>query len=74
MTDEDVMGVQERMIHHIWKCVAANDQEHIDTINTYRESQELEPISVDVPSLLSTIDYCSDSNDSRCWRRNSMGR
>ena len=59
MTDEDVMGVQERMIHHIWKCVAANDQEHIATINAYRETQELEPISVDVPSLpFPRIDYC----------------
>jgi aspartyl-tRNA synthetase len=59
MTDEDVMGVQERMIHHIWKCVAENDQEHIDTVNEYRASQELEPISVDVPSLpFPRIDYC----------------
>ena len=59
MTDEDVMGVQERMIHHIWKCVAANDQEHIATINAYRETQGLEPISVDVPSLpFPRIDYC----------------
>ena len=59
MTDEDVMGVQERMIHHIWKCVAENDQEQIDTINAYRESQELEPIAVEVPSLpFPRIDYC----------------
>mgnify|MGYP003312323054 CR=1 FL=1 len=59
MTDEDVMGVQERMIHHIWKCVAENEQEHITTINAYRETQELEPISVDVPSLpFPRIDYC----------------
>ncbi|MED5496688.1 MAG: amino acid--tRNA ligase-related protein, partial [Candidatus Thermoplasmatota archaeon] len=59
MTDEDVMGVQERMIHHIWKCVAENDQEQIETINAYRESQELEPISVEVPSLpFPRIDYC----------------
>ena len=26
MNDEDVMGVQERMIHHIWSQVVANDQ------------------------------------------------
>ena len=59
MTDEDVMGVQERMIHHIWKCVAENDQEHIDTVNEYRKSQQLEPIAVDVPSLpFPRIDYC----------------
>lgn len=59
MTDEDVMGVQERMIHHIWKSVAQNDQDHIDTINAFRETQELEPISVEVPSLpFPRIDYC----------------
>ena len=59
MTDEDVMGVQERMIHHIWKSVAQNDQAHIDTINAFRETQELEPISVEVPSLpFPRIDYC----------------
>tara|TARA_B100000609_G_scaffold188_1_gene148 strand:+ start:520 stop:1920 length:1401 start_codon:yes stop_codon:yes gene_type:complete len=59
MTDEDVMGVQERMIHHIWKSVAQNDQAHIDTINAFRETQDLEPISVEVPSLpFPRIDYC----------------
>ena len=31
--------VQERMIHHIWSQVAANDQNLIDTINEYRASQ-----------------------------------
>jgi aspartyl-tRNA synthetase len=59
MTDEDVMGVQERMIHHIWKCVAEKDQEHIDTINEYRATQELEPIAVETPSLpFPRIEYC----------------
>ena len=47
------------MIHHIWKMVAENDQEHIDTINQYRESQGEEPITVDVPSLpFPRIEYC----------------
>ena len=59
MNDEDVMGVQERMIHHIWKMVAENDQEHIAAINRYRESQGDEPITVDVPSLpFPRISYC----------------
>jgi len=51
--DEDVMCVQERMIHHIWKSVAENDQNLIDIINDWREQQEppLNPITVDVPSL-----------------------
>jgi len=59
MNDEDVMGVQERMIHHIWKMVAENDQEHIAAINRYRESQGDEPITVEVPSLpFPRISYC----------------
>ena len=59
MNDDDVMAVQERMIHHIWKMVAENDQEHIDTINQYRESQGEDPITVDVPSLpFPRIEYC----------------
>ena len=33
--DEDVMGVQERMIHHIWSKVAEHDQDQIDIINQY---------------------------------------
>ena len=59
MSDEDVMCVQEMMIHHIWKMVAENDQAHIDAINRYRESQGDEPITVDVPSLpFPRIAYC----------------
>ena len=46
MNDDDVMCVQERMIHHIWKTVAENDQDQIDIINEYRASQGDEPISV----------------------------
>jgi len=59
MDDEDVMGVQERMIHHIWSQIAANDLEHISTINQYRESQGEEAITVEVPSLpFPRISYC----------------
>jgi aspartyl-tRNA synthetase len=59
MDDEDVMCVQERMIHHIWSQVAANDQGLIDMVNKYRTSQEQEPISVEVPSLpFPRISYC----------------
>ena len=51
--DDDVMAVQERMIHHIWKCIAENDQNLIDMINEWRSAQEepLEPIVVEVPAL-----------------------
>ena len=51
--DEDVMGIQERMIHHIWSSVAEKDGNLIDIINEWREVQEppLNPISVDVPSI-----------------------
>ena len=59
MNDDDVMCVQERMIHHIWKTVAENDQDQIDIINEYRESQGDEPITVEVPSLpFPRIEYC----------------
>ena len=36
MDDEDVMGVQERMIFHIWSEVKKNDQHLIDAVNEYR--------------------------------------
>ena len=53
MDDEDVMGVQERMIHHIWSEVKKkNDQNLIDVVNKYRVSQGREAIAVDIPSLL----------------------
>jgi aspartyl-tRNA synthetase len=59
MNDDDVMCVQERMINHIWQSVADNDQDQIDIINKYRESQEDQPITVDVPSLpFPRIEYC----------------
>ncbi len=59
MDDEDVMGVQERMIHHIWKSVAENDQGLIDTVNEYKQSQGEDPVVVEVPSLpFPRISYC----------------
>ena len=51
MNDEDVMGVQERMIHHIWSQVAANDLHLFEAINTYRASQDQDPVTVEIPSL-----------------------
>ena len=59
MNDEDVMGVQERMIHHIWSEVSANDQGLIDVVNEYRASQDQEPVNVEVPSIpFPRIPYC----------------
>jgi aspartyl-tRNA synthetase len=59
MDDEDVMGVQERMIHHIWGQVAVNDLNLIDVVNEYRASQDQEPVTVEVPSLpFPRIPYC----------------
>jgi aspartyl-tRNA synthetase len=59
MDDEDVMGVQERMIHHIWTEVSRNDQSLMGVINEYRSSQGMDPVSVEVPSLpFPRIPYC----------------
>ena len=59
MNDEDVMGVQERMIHHIWSQVAANDLHLFEVINTYRASQDQDPVTVEIPSLpFPRIPYC----------------
>ena len=59
MDDEDVMGVLERMIHHIWDAVAANDQNLIDVVNEYRTTQGQEPVTVEVPSMpFPRIPYC----------------
>ena len=51
--DDDCMAVQERMIHHVWSEVAANDQHLIDMINEWRAEQEppLPPVTVEVPEL-----------------------
>ncbi len=59
MDDEDVMGVQERMIHHIWESVAANDQNLIEMINEWKRSQNEPEITVEAPSLpFPRISYC----------------
>ena len=59
MNDEDVMGIQERMIHHIWSEVAANDQGLLDVVNEYRASRGQESVSVEVPSVpFPRISYC----------------
>ncbi len=59
MDDEDVMGVLERMIHHIWGAVAANAQNLIDVVNEYRTTQGQEPVTVEVPSMpFPRIPYC----------------
>jgi len=51
--DDDCMDVQERMIHHVWTEIAANDQHLIDMINEWRAEQEppLPPVTVEVPEL-----------------------
>ena len=59
MNDEDVMGVQERMIHHIWSQVVANDLHLIDVVNEYKVSQGQDPVTVEVPELpFPRIPYC----------------
>ena len=42
---------QERMIHHIWSEVAANEQHFVDDINAYRLTQDMEPIEVIPPTI-----------------------
>ena len=60
-TDDDVMGVLERMIHHMWQSIA-NDEEsqsYIATINDYRASKGEEPVEVIVPELpFPRVSYC----------------
>ena len=59
MDDEDVMGVQERMIHHIWGEVAANDQGLIDVVNEYHASQGRDSVILEVPAVpFPRIPYC----------------
>ncbi|HIM64682.1 MAG TPA: aspartate--tRNA(Asn) ligase [Candidatus Poseidoniales archaeon] len=59
MDDEDVMGVQERMLHHIWSEVAANDQTLIDVVNEYRVGQGQDPVTVEIPNVpFPRIPYC----------------
>ncbi len=49
--DEDVMGVLERMINHVWTKIVENDMSLFDPINVYRESQGKGPVSVEIPSV-----------------------
>ena len=51
--DDDVMGVLERMLHHIWKSVAEEPESQalIATINEYRTEQGEEPVEIIVPDL-----------------------
>ena len=59
MDDEDVMGVQERMINHIWCKIAENDMGLIDAVNEYRESQGKDAVTVEAPALpFPRIPYC----------------
>ncbi len=70
MNDEDVMGVQERMIHYIWSSVSENDQNLIQTINDYKVSQGEEKISVEVPELpFPRIPYSEAIRNCQEWRR-----
>ena len=52
-TDDDVMGVLERMIHHMWQSIADDEESksYIATINEYRASKGEEPVEVLVPEL-----------------------
>ena len=59
MDDEDVMGVQERMIHNIWSQIVENDLPLIDIVNQYRASQGQDPVAIEVPSIpFLRIPYC----------------
>ena len=49
--DEDVMGVLERMINHVWGKIAEKAMHLFTPINEYRAGQGLDPVSVEVPSL-----------------------
>ena len=59
--DEDVMGILERMIHHIWQSISEDEEclAHIDTINQFRATQDEEPIELIVPELpFPRVSYC----------------
>ena len=59
MDDDDVMGVQERMIHHIWSRIAEEDHHLISMVNEWRESEGDEPITVEAPDLpFPRVSYC----------------
>jgi aspartyl-tRNA synthetase len=59
--DEDVMGILERMIHHIWQSISEDEEclAHIATINQFRATQDEEPIELIVPELpFPRVSYC----------------
>jgi len=59
--DEDVMGILERMIHHIWQSISEDQEclDHIATINQFRATQDEEPIELIVPELpFPRVSYC----------------
>ena len=59
MDDEDVMGVQERMINYIWTKISENDMNLIDEINKFRISQQKEPVTIEIPSIpFPRVPYC----------------
>ena len=60
-TDDDVMGVLERMIHHMWQSIADDEESksYIATINEYRASKGEDPVEVIVPELpFPRVSYC----------------
>ena len=60
-TDDDVMGVLERIIHHMWQSIADDEESksYIATINEYRASKGEEPVEVLVPELpFPRVSYC----------------
>ena len=60
-TDDDVMGVLERMIHHMWRSIAEDEesQSYIATINDYRTSKGEDAVEVIVPELpFPRVSYC----------------
>ena len=49
--DEDVMGVLERMINHVWAKISKQEMHLFEPINEFRSSQEQEPVEVVIPSI-----------------------
>ena len=49
--DEDVMGVLERMINHVWTQIASHEMHLFEPINDFRASQGQDPVTVEVPQV-----------------------
>ena len=49
--DEDVMGVLERMINHVWTIISKHEMHLFEPINEFRSSQGQEPVEVVIPSI-----------------------